>query len=358
MNRVRMPRPLHPLAWWAWALGLATAASLTTNPLLLALILVVAGCVVAARRSNAPWARAFRAYLVIGLIVVATRVVFRIVFGGTTAGGEHVLVRLPDASIGDVVLGGRVTVESVIAALYDGMRLATLLCCIGAANTLANPKRALRSLPGALYEIGVAITVAITIAPQLVESAQRVHRARRLRGATSRGRRAVRNVAMPVFHSALDRSFQLAAAMDARGYGRSTAVASEARRATNTCMVVGLVGICVGAYGLLDTTTPRVLGAPMLVTGAAAAVAGLALGGRRVTRTRYRPDPWRAPEWLTLACGLVAAAAMIMTAHIDLASLHPSVYPLEWPTLPALPVVGLGVALLPAFFTPPPGDRS
>jgi energy-coupling factor transport system permease protein len=357
MNTLRIPRALHPLAWWAWALGLATAASLTTNPLLLALILVVAGCVVAARRSNAPWARAFRAYLVIGLIVVATRVVFRIIFGGSTAGGEYVLIRLPSVSIGDVVLGGPVTVESVVAALYDGLRLATLLCCIGAANTLANPKRALRSLPGALYEIGIAITVAITIAPQLVESAQRVHRARRLRGATSRGRRAVRNVAMPVFHSALDRSFQLAAAMDARGYGRSTAVAPEVRRATNTCMLVGLVGLCVGAYGMLDTTAPRMLGAPMLVAGAAAAVVGLSLGGRRVTRTRYRPDPWRTPEWLTLGCGAVVAAAMITTAHLNPAPLHPSVYPLEWPTLPVLPVVGLGVALLPAFLTPPPGDR-
>ena len=30
------PRWLHPGAWWLWALGLATAASRTTNPLLLA----------------------------------------------------------------------------------------------------------------------------------------------------------------------------------------------------------------------------------------------------------------------------------------------------------------------------------
>ena len=34
---VRLPRALHPGAWWLWALGLATAASHTTNPLPLAL---------------------------------------------------------------------------------------------------------------------------------------------------------------------------------------------------------------------------------------------------------------------------------------------------------------------------------
>ena len=43
MTTARLPRPLHPGAWWLWALGLATAASRTTNPLLLGLILVLLG---------------------------------------------------------------------------------------------------------------------------------------------------------------------------------------------------------------------------------------------------------------------------------------------------------------------------
>ena len=51
----RLPRLLHPGAWWLWAAGLAVAASRTTNPLLLLLIVAVAGYVVAARRSPSPW---------------------------------------------------------------------------------------------------------------------------------------------------------------------------------------------------------------------------------------------------------------------------------------------------------------
>ena len=31
-------RDLHPVAWWIWAVGLAAAATLTTNPLLLVLL--------------------------------------------------------------------------------------------------------------------------------------------------------------------------------------------------------------------------------------------------------------------------------------------------------------------------------
>jgi energy-coupling factor transport system permease protein len=53
----RLPRALHPVAWWVWALALAVAASRTTNPLLLLLILAVLGLVVALRHGDAPWAR-------------------------------------------------------------------------------------------------------------------------------------------------------------------------------------------------------------------------------------------------------------------------------------------------------------
>lgn len=49
-----LPRALHPIAWWLWALGLATVASRTTNPLLLAVLLAVVGYVVVARRGMRP----------------------------------------------------------------------------------------------------------------------------------------------------------------------------------------------------------------------------------------------------------------------------------------------------------------
>ena len=152
---LRLPRIVHPIAWWIWAIGLATAATRTTNPLLLALVLGVAGTVVAARRTEAPWARAFKFYLLLGIAVITIRVVFRIVFGGGDGSGEHVLFTMPEIPLpgfmSGVRLGGAVSAENVLAAAYDGFRLATLLCCIGAANTLANPEaRVARPPRGAL----------------------------------------------------------------------------------------------------------------------------------------------------------------------------------------------------------------
>lgn len=354
----RLPRALHPVAWWIWALSLAVAASRTTNPLLLLLILATLGLVVALRRGDAPWARGYRFYLMMALTVIVIRIVFRVVFESGLTPGDQILFRLPripmPAWYAGVQIGGPVSLQAVLAAALDGARLACLLCCIGAANTLANPKRALRVLPGALYELGVAVTVALSVAPQLVDSVRRVRRARQLRGADRRGLRGLRAVAIPVLHDALDRSLLLAAAMDSRGYGRTGAATRASRRATGGLLLAGLAGLCLGAYGLLDAAMPAGLAIGGFAAGAAACIAGLFLGGRRVSRSHYRPDPWQWPEWFVTALGLASAIGLCLTAGYNPAALNPSVYPLHWPSLPLIPAAAILVAALAAVVAPPP----
>ena len=89
---------------------------------------------------------------------------------------------------------------------------------------------------------------------------------------------------------------------------------------------------------------------PLLVAGAALTAAGFVLGARRGGRTRYRPDPWRLPEWLVAFAGLAATTAVLIGPA---AELSPSTLPLVAPDLPLVPFLGLLVALLPAWIAPP-----
>ncbi|MFJ1248299.1 CbiQ family ECF transporter T component [Streptomyces albidoflavus] len=354
----RLPRTLHPLAWWVWALALATAVSRTNNPLLLFLVLAVLGYVVSARRTEAPWARGFKYYLYLALTVVTIRVVFRAVFATGITPHDHFLFSLPRVPTPDwyagIQIGGPVSLEAVLSAATDGLRLACMLCCIGAANTLANPKRALRVLPGALYELGVAVTVAISVAPQLVQSVQRVARARRLRAGRTKGMKALRGIVVPVLEDALERSLRLAAAMDSRGYGRAGTATRRSRRTTGALMLLGMCGLCAGAYGLLDATAPAPLGLPAMALGALLCVAGLRTGGRRVTRTTYRPDPWRLPEWAVAGSGVLSALLLFTNLGYDPARLNPTFYPLTWPDLPLVPTAAILLAGTAGFLAPPP----
>ncbi len=335
---------------------MATAVYRTSNPLLLLLVVAVLGFVISARRGEAPWARAFPYYLCLALIVIGIRLAFRIIFGGGVGPGDHVLFRLPQVALPHwytgVQLGGPVSLEATLSAAVDGLRLACLLCCIGAANTLANPRRALRVLPGALYELGVAVTVSLSVAPQLIESVQRVRRARRLRAGSTSGMRALGAIAIAVLQDALDRSLKLAASMDSRGYGRSAGASTAQRRGTAALLLAGMVGLCIGAYGLFDPNAPRLLATPAILLGAALCCAGLALGGRRVRRTSYRPDPWLAPEWAVAACGVVAGVALFVSTGYSPGELNPSLYPLSWPPLPIVPTLAILVGVLPAILAP------
>lgn len=347
---------LHAGAWWLWALGLAVAASRTTNPLLLGLLVAVAGYVVAARRTDAPWARSYGAFVKLGLAVIVVRLVFS-AFLGSPIPGSHLIVTLPELPLPDwakgIRIGGRVTAEQLVFALYDGAKLATLLICVGAANALANPARLLKSLPGALYEAGVAVVVAMTFAPNMVADVLRLRTARRLRGRPAGGVKAVLQIGLPVLEGALERSVAVAASMDARGYGRTAAVPPAVRHTTTALTLGGLLGVCAGSYGLL-AAEGAVYGLPLLGIGLAAALAGLRLGGRRSVRTRYRPDLWGVRAWLVAGSGAAVAALMIRAGAADPAGLHPGVVPLVAPGLPLWPAAGILLGLLPAFVAPLP----
>ncbi|THC54084.1 energy-coupling factor transporter transmembrane component T [Streptomyces sp. A1499] len=352
---------LHPGAWWVWALGLGAAASRTTNPLLIGLLIGVAGYVVAARRTSAPWATSYGAFVKLGLVVIGIRLVFAVVLGSPVP-GTHTVVTLPEVPLPDwargVRVGGRVTAEGLLFALYDGIRLAGLLICVGAANALASPSRLLKSLPGALYEAGVAVVVAMTFAPNLIADVRRLRAARRLRGRPDRGMRGLLQVGLPVLEGALERSVALAAAMDARGFGRSAAVPRRVRVATAVLTLGGLMGVCVGTYGLL-TAAGASYGLPVLACGLLAALAGLRLGGRRAVRTRYRPDRWGVRAWLVAGSGLAVAGLTVWAAASDAAALNPGVVPLVAPALPLWPAAAALIGLLPGLVAPvPTGEQA
>lgn len=347
----------HPAAWWLWGLGLATAASRTTNPLLLVGVIGVCVLVVAERRDPAV-ANPLPAFLAIGAVVVAFRVVMTALLGNGIVGGT-VLFTLPQVPLPEwaasIRLGGPVTLDAILYAVYDALRLAAVLACLGAANALASPRRLLRYLPATLYDVGTAVVVGLTFAPQLLSDARDVRAARTLRGRDGRGVRELARLTVPVLETAFERSLGLAASMESRGYGRSVRSSSTSRRAATTLALVGLVGVVAGLYGLLDASAGGLLGLPLLALGALVAASSLAVGASRDGRSGHRRDRWAWTETVTVVAGAVPAAALVVASTRG----WDGVTPAQQAGLPAVPLVAvlaLLVAALPAWLTPMPRE--
>ncbi|MDO5535440.1 MAG: CbiQ family ECF transporter T component [Propionibacteriaceae bacterium] len=354
---------MHPWSWWAWALGVAAAVSLTTNPLLLALVALAVTAVVLLRRTDAPWARSLGAYFVLAGVIIAIRLFFQVLVGagfGTTVLFTLPEVELPEWAAG-IRLGGAVTAEGLAYATYDALRLATLLLCLGAANALANPRRALRSVPAALYEVSVAVVIALAVAPQLIESVRRVRRARRLRGGAASGWQAVKAVVIPVLADAIDRSLALATSMEARGFGR-TRDGSRPSPALTLLLLAAMIAATLGVFVFLAQPGDWLLAVGLLAFGVAGTIWGLRAGGRRLSVTRYRPDPWTPRDTAVATTGVLA---LILTLAANLRvfpalrnAFHPSTDPVTWPTLHPLMVAIALLVVAPLLLTPAPAQAA
>ncbi len=218
-----MDRSLHPLAWWIWAGALAIgSARQSSAPMSIALVGVVA-IIVNYKSEDAPWAQSFKWALRMGIWIFIIRTLTGIFIGvpipGRTLFSIPVLP-LPSWMAG-IRIGGHVTLERLSATAHEGVMLAAIVALLGAASSLSSPHRLLRSLPVMVYEFGVAVVIATSLIPQLVVSSGRIREAQRLRGQEIHRLRSWKKIALPLLEDSLSRSLELAAAMDARGYGFS-----------------------------------------------------------------------------------------------------------------------------------------
>ena len=262
----------HPAAWWLWGLGLATAASRTTNPVLLLLVIGVCVLVVTERHDPAT-VNPLPAFLVIGAVIVAFRIVMTMLLGNGIVGDDGRLCTLPSVPLPDwaasIRLGG--TGDARVAAVCRLRRPAP-----GRRPRAASvPPTRSRARAGCCATCPPRST---TSAPpsssdsrsprSCCTDARDVRAARTLRGRDGRGLREMARLTVPVLETAFERSLGLAASMESRGYGRAVRSTHASRRAATGLALAGLVGVLAGLYGLLDASAGGVLGLPVLVLGA------------------------------------------------------------------------------------------
>jgi len=297
----------NPMSWWLAGLSLAIVASLTSNIFVLLFICVGTLSIIKLCRDDSPWAQSIGFYIKLAAIVITLRVAFRIIFNlGSSTKDAFLLLPSIDIDFGfgnALKLFGPISATAFNFALVDGLRLAAIILAVGMANSLANPRKLLKSTPGALYEIATAISIAINLAPQLIASLSRVRRARSLRG-QSKGMKAITGIVIPVLEDTIDQSMGLAASMSARGFGRK---GNRSKFQIIGARLLAFVAICfmvTGAALLLFSPDQQVLELTFLFIGLVLAVISIKLSSTRGTITRYRKEPWRLGDGIILTASV------------------------------------------------------
>ncbi len=358
-----MNADFHPYAWTLWLAAGMTAVLVTRNPLYLIILLLAAGFLYAVllRRAGQSTDAAHSQPLAWRVIVRLAFFLwgFAILFNALTVHvGQHILFSFPAAW---PIIGGPITLEAIIYGFVIGLNFVSLILLFAIYNSVLGPHTILRMIPGFAYQTGVAISIAISFAPQTVIAWSEIREAQRLRGHKVKGLRDTWPLFVSLLGYGLDRAIQLAESMDARGFGGRILPASP--RQTWLIRLGTIAGLLLLLAGLIVKSYYRSLpwaGLGLLAGGALLMGLSLWRGGRRVQRTRYRRWLWR-PRDTVLALG----SALLLVAALLLSWLFPQAlfyYPYPpYDILPAFhPLLGLLfiLPLLPAFLLPPPTSEN
>jgi energy-coupling factor transporter transmembrane protein EcfT len=203
---------------WGFFIFLSCGVIATGNAFVALGAVGIAAFFVKERREEGPWGSSFKWSLVAGLYLLAIRLITGILIGVPRPGTTLFTIPRVDLPswLPGIRIGGAVTVERLSSSIQEGLIIASVIALFGAANSVTSPRKLLRTLPTSLYQIGVALTIATTVLPQLVSSISRIRSAQFLRN----GKRVrISSIALPLLEESLNRAIHLAQSMESRGYG-------------------------------------------------------------------------------------------------------------------------------------------
>jgi energy-coupling factor transporter transmembrane protein EcfT len=213
-------KSFHPLTFWALFSSVAVGVVAADSAFLALSAVGGAALIVLSYRQDGPWRMSFQWSLLAGLILISIRAITGILIGVPRIG--NVLFTLPRLQLPSwlpgIRIGGDVTWERLSSSLHEGLIIATVIALFGAANSVTSPHKLLRILPSRIYQLGVTLTIATSVFPQLISSISRIRQAQFLRS----GRKpSIARIAIPLLEESLARAVHLAEAMEARGFGQS-----------------------------------------------------------------------------------------------------------------------------------------
>ncbi len=247
---------LNPLCKMAWVVSVFVLALTLDDPFFLVLLFLSTLPVVAAARSWREWASFMKlaAFLCVAIVVINLLVSYH---------GDHVLATAPFSV--PIMGTPTITLEAIVFGLAMGLRLLAVISALSIFTLTVHPDDMMLimiklRLP---YKSVLVTSLASRFMPTLLNDMQRISDVQRSRGVELdrsglvQKVKARMTVLIPLLSNSLDRSVQVAEAMEARAFG------GDARRTFYRNIAMSRFDW----MALLLAFTPCVIGLVMLVRG-------------------------------------------------------------------------------------------
>ncbi|HEY0071476.1 MAG TPA: energy-coupling factor transporter transmembrane component T [Chloroflexia bacterium] len=310
----------HVASWLAWLLSGMLAALFTRNPIYLCVIIAAAALVHVAMTggmrgvtSTVLLAQNDRDRRGLGIFlrfVVVLLLIVTIFKGLSVHTGVTVLFRLPEEW---PLVGGPITAEGLTYAGLDVLSLLTVLAIFTAFTAGADYYAMLRSVPAFMHQVGLITSIAITFVPQTITRFTEIREAQALRGHRVRRVGDLVPIIIPLLAGGMERSMNLAEAMEARGFSRHAPGTHKLPPIlVQSGVAVGLGLTLVGAAFLAFFAHAPLIGWSTIAVGVCLMGATLWVVSARSKRTRYRRSVWRDIDTLLVVPSLAIAGILLL----------------------------------------------
>ena len=311
----------HVRSWLAWLLAGMLGALFTRNPVYLCII-IAASMLVHNTISGSGRLRMGTTTLLgqgdrdrrgLGIFlrfVVVLLVIVTVFKGFSVHTGVTVLFRLPEEW---PLIGGPITAEGLTYAALDALSLLTVLAVFTAFTAGADYYALLRSVPAFMHQVGLITSIAITFVPQTITRFTEIREAQALRGHRVRRVGDLIPIIIPLLAGGMERSMNLAEAMEARGFSRH---APGTRKLppilVQSGVATGLGLTLAGASFLAFFSDTPLIGWSTIIVGVALMGLTLWAVSARSRRTRYRRSVWRDMDTLLLMPSLGITGILLL----------------------------------------------